>query len=749
MSLRHRCPQPTSSIVMSASPTNTNLPLSQDLAELRGKQGAGGHEALQALLAFSSLHEQIRRRRNQAVVESSRPDLWRTEQFVLDEVLQLVAKRAVALTGADGVAIALAEGDGIVCRASAGEMAPDPGARINPNSGFSGSCFRTGRIVRCDDTENDTRVNVQAANSLGVRSMVAVPLMGMQGPIGLLEAFSRDTYGFNDSDVRSLNLLAELMIAAMKPEDESRMAEISLRVQEEHAAPVAAQEGEDTRASSIDELRAQLPDRRSEALAREERIEAAVGQEAPTPAIEEGAAEPRRRFAWKLPLLLALAVVLLIVVLWWAFRATSPSPGEATPPATTAPGNGPAASGQISDAPPALPRPSTHSDGLTAVTGVRHWSSPNSTSVVVDLQDQVQYEAHRLSSPERIYFDLHDTTLAANLYGKNFDVGDAFLVRVRIAQPVQGVTRVVLETKGNPDFAVSLEQNPYRLLVEVRNPGAAAQPQAKIDLFAPTASMADTQQSARQTAPAVQLPTPRETVAVGSHALKFRIVLDAGHGGWDEGTIGRKGLMEKDLALDIVARLGKLIEQRLGGEIIYTRSDDTYVALEKRAEIANLAKADLFVSVHANYSDYPSARGVETYYTNTYSSTRARTDEADAAPAAQNISWTNVDIREKVLKSRQLAASVQSALYGRLSKENSEIRDRGIKKASYVVLTGTTMPAILAEVSFVSSPSDEKSLKSAAYRQRIAEALFKGIARYTADQQKVTLASASGKPSGR
>jgi len=205
--------------------------------------------------------------------------------------------------------------------------------------------------------------------------------------------------------------------------------------------------------------------------------------------------------------------------------------------------------------------------------------------------------------------------------------------------------------------------------------------------------------------------------------------------------------MEKDLALDIVARLGKLVAERLGGEVIYTRRDDTYIPLEKRAEIANLSQADFFVSIHANYSDTPSARGVETYYSNTYSSLNARMPGTDNT--VQPVHWTNVDLREKALLSQWLASSVQNALYGKLARTNSGLPDRGVKKASYVVLTGTTMPAILAEVSFVSSPADEKSLKRSAYRQSIAEALYKGIARFVAVQHKVTMASASSKPAGR
>src|SRR5213082_996539 len=152
---------------------------------------APGHEALQALLAFSSLHEQIRQRkaREKRHDRQASEDVWELEQFVLDEVLQLVAERALTLTGADGIAIAMAEENAIVCRASAGTIAPEFGARLDPTSGFSGACLRTGGIVRCDDSENDPRVNVQVCRRLGARSIVAVPIASAHGIVGLLEGF--------------------------------------------------------------------------------------------------------------------------------------------------------------------------------------------------------------------------------------------------------------------------------------------------------------------------------------------------------------------------------------------------------------------------------------------------------------------------------------------------------------------------------------------------------------------------------
>src|SRR5579871_1915747 len=205
-------------------------------------------DALQALLAFSALHDQIRRRRALAsrhgVFDSTgtAPEFEPSEIFVLDEVLQLVAERAIAITGADGLAIALAENNEIVLRAAAGTIRPDVGARIERDSAFSGAAFRTAQVVTCDDTETDPRVNLQACRKLGARSMVAVPLCGRRRVIGLLEAFSAWPFAFNESDVRNLSLLAELVLAALKPEDEDRFAQSAQIAQTklEPAKPPAA-----------------------------------------------------------------------------------------------------------------------------------------------------------------------------------------------------------------------------------------------------------------------------------------------------------------------------------------------------------------------------------------------------------------------------------------------------------------------------------------------------------------------------
>ncbi len=730
---------------MSASPQNAAVgpnPESADPGISAARETAAspvtyapGHEALQALLAFSSLHEQIRQRkaRESRFDRQASEDVWELEQFVLDEVLQLVAERARTITGADGVAIALAQDNAIICRASAGVIAPDAGMRLDPKSGFSGASFRTGRIVRCDDTETDPRVNVQACRRLGTRSMVAVPLAGQQNVIGLLEAFSREPYGFSDSDVRSLNLLAELILAAMKPEEEDRMAEISQRVVDGEAEPI----GED--AALVLQPKATVPE---VAVAPDSQPETVP---ATSPQVSKADhAKPGLRVA---VLLIAIAIA-IGGGLWWKIgRSSGVQRSEQAEPVIST--SGPSAAAPTNQA---TENDSSSSSELSSplreklsvlpqVTAIQHTSSPNGSTVIISLQEQVQYEAHRLSDPERIYFDLHDTALAPGLFGKSIQVNDVHLMQIRIAQPTPGITRVVLQTKTAADFSVRMESNPYRLVIDI---GGSAKPESmeRPDL-SNLPSLSRPPQLSSLPEPAITSETP----AVAT-AQKIRIVLDAGHGGWDMGTIGRKGLMEKDLVLDVVSSLGKLISDRLGAEVVYTRQNDSYVALEKRAEIANLAQANLFVSVHANYSSYSSARGVETYYTDTYSSVKARTRGAGAPEELQSVDWTNVDIREKVQESRRFAASVQRALYGMLAAKTPGIRDRGVKKASYVVLTGTSMPAILAEISFVSSPTDEDNLQSEVYRHQIAEALFKGIEQYTASHQ-VHLASTSAKTANR
>jgi N-acetylmuramoyl-L-alanine amidase len=233
-----------------------------------------------------------------------------------------------------------------------------------------------------------------------------------------------------------------------------------------------------------------------------------------------------------------------------------------------------------------------------------------------------------------------------------------------------------------------------------------------------------------------------------------RIVIDPGHGGHDSGTTGPGGIEEKQVVLDVALRLGKMLKQRLGADVIFTRDNDTFIPLETRTAIANKAQADLFLSIHANSSPDSSARGVETYYLNFTTSPDALEVAArENAVSDESIHELSdlvkkITLKDKIDESREFAADVQKSLYDNLEKGNPGLRDRGIKKAPFVVLIGANMPSILAEISFLTNSDDARELQQPAYRQRIAESLYRGVSRYISGLSGVRLAQSSGRPNG-
>jgi N-acetylmuramoyl-L-alanine amidase len=238
-------------------------------------------------------------------------------------------------------------------------------------------------------------------------------------------------------------------------------------------------------------------------------------------------------------------------------------------------------------------------------------------------------------------------------------------------------------------------------------------------------------------------PTPAKHNLNGERSLTRvlglklgRVVLDPGHGGYDGGTHGPSGLYEKDVVLDVARRLGALLEDRLGSEVIFTRSDDTFISLERRTQIANEGKADLFLSIHANSSPFRSVAGVEAYYLSlTAPKTSLDTAMRENASSSRSVFdlrdlVQKIALNDKIGESREFAARVDSALYGISSKSNPTAKNRGVKKAPFVVLIGASMPSVLAEIGFLTNASDELMLKRPDHRQKIAEALYKGIANY-------------------
>jgi N-acetylmuramoyl-L-alanine amidase len=233
-----------------------------------------------------------------------------------------------------------------------------------------------------------------------------------------------------------------------------------------------------------------------------------------------------------------------------------------------------------------------------------------------------------------------------------------------------------------------------------------------------------------------------------------RIVVDAGHGGHDCGTLGPAGIQEKEVVLDVALRLGKLLRQRMGADVIYTRDDDTFVPLEERTAIANKAEADLFISVHANSSSDPTARGVETYYLNFTTSPDAlevaARENAVSDESIHELSGLvkKITLKDKIDESREFAADVDTSLYAGLERGNPGLRDRGVKKAPFVVLIGANMPSVLAEISFLTNLDDASQLRTPQYRERIAESLYRGVAKYVSGLSGLRVAQNSSRITG-
>jgi N-acetylmuramoyl-L-alanine amidase len=403
---------------------------------------------------------------------------------------------------------------------------------------------------------------------------------------------------------------------------------------------------------------------------------------------------------------------------------------------------------------------------MVAVDNVRYWEAPNSVRVIVDLGGEVAFTQGEAKNPDRVFLDVRSAKLNSILVGKQWLVQSALLQQIRVGQFDASTVRVVLDV-GQIGRVNSFTLNdPDRLVIDVLGKETVAQPapappstvttaavqpakpvsapptSTKIEAAASTAVKTSTTAppTAKRTPEAeVKSITPAKTTNAGTRSLVrslglklSRVVIDAGHGGHDTGSVGPNGYTEKELVLDVGQRLKQLIETELGAEVVMTRTDDSFVPLEARTEIANEQEADLFISIHANSSRVRSVRGVETYFLN-FTSSREALETASRENAASERSIHELQdlvkkimLQDKVDESRELAQHVSRALAAR---KGAGV-DRGVKQAPFVVLIGANMPSVLAEICFISNPQDEKLIRNAENRQAIADSLFEGVRSY-------------------
>ncbi|MGH9452538.1 MAG: N-acetylmuramoyl-L-alanine amidase, partial [Terriglobia bacterium] len=402
---------------------------------------------------------------------------------------------------------------------------------------------------------------------------------------------------------------------------------------------------------------------------------------------------------------------------------------------------------------------------------------PTVTRVVLDVQKITDYSVFSLSNPFRMIIDIHGTpTRMVSTPAGPGGTRSQPETRRRSVSASPGVTT----DSGDPLDSTG------------RGAGKKADPSAATDTDDEASSPQAQQVRGGRAAPAVEraparigsgedssefpgekqrirelrdssshlgaIPPRSAAIAAGSPTLTRalglkigRIVIDPGHGGHDTGTIGPGGLREKDVVLDVALRLRRLLERRLGSDVIMTRDDDTFIPLEERTAIANEKTADLFISIHANASRDPSARGIETYFLNFTSDpgalALAARENATSQESVHQLSKLiqKIALSEKIDESRQFASIVDRSMVRQLNRQGIREPNRGVKKAPFVVLIGANMPSILAEISFLSNPHDERLLRKPAYRQTIAEALYAGIAQYVSQLGAVNVASRTGR----
>ena len=369
------------------------------------------------------------------------------------------------------------------------------------------------------------------------------------------------------------------------------------------------------------------------------------------------------------------------------------------------------------------------------VKNIRYWSSPNYTRVVIDVKRPVKYEHHLLKAdpghkkPRRLYLDLQNARV-----GKSIDrmvpIKDDLLQKARAGQYTENTVRVVLDMEKLGGYNVFHLYDPFRIVVDVRGfEKRKAKPRLKPEL---SAKKRKVRRGIRRT------KKPDQTISLARQlGLNVnRIVIDPGHGGKDPGCKSHRKYREKDITLNLAKRLAKRLKKEIGCEVFLTRDKDVFLSLEQRTAIANMKKADLFISLHVNAHKDGRIHGLETYFLNMATDQRAVMVAArENATSEKSISdlqtiLNDLMLNTKIRESSKLAHQVQNGMVGGAKKRYKGIRNLGVKQAPFYVLIGAQMPAVLVEVGFLSNRTERKRLISKAYQERLAVGICDGIKLY-------------------
>jgi N-acetylmuramoyl-L-alanine amidase len=392
------------------------------------------------------------------------------------------------------------------------------------------------------------------------------------------------------------------------------------------------------------------------------------------------------------------------------------------PPASPALPASPAPSARLPS--PAQPAPA-------ALRAIRREALPDALRVTLELEREVSFYDERVEGPSRVFVDLRNTRPVNSLGATPLTFPDDVVRQIRVVRQQDARTRVTLELQNAARHSVYALYDPYRIVLDFERAPASSAPTRESEL-------APTHDSGR--APAdVKKPAPTNANRLSlSRQLGLgisRVVIDAGHGGYDPGA-QVQDLNEAELTLDVALRLQKLLLKQPGVEVMLTRRANTYVSLEERTAIANRAGADLFLSIHANAGADTRVSGIETYFlsfaSNSAAEAVAARENAGSARTMRELPdlLKAIALSNKVEESRHFATLVQDSMYDKLRRVNRQARDLGVKQAPFVVLIGATMPSVLAEISFLTNRQEATLLRTSKYREQIADALLTGVMRY-------------------
>ncbi|UCF84635.1 MAG: N-acetylmuramoyl-L-alanine amidase [Desulfobacteraceae bacterium] len=368
-----------------------------------------------------------------------------------------------------------------------------------------------------------------------------------------------------------------------------------------------------------------------------------------------------------------------------------------------------------------------------AVKDIRHWSTPNYTRVVVDVSEPVKY-THRLlkadpdlRKPRRLYIELKNARVTSQIES-TLPIKDGLLQRARAGQYTKDVVRVVLDTESIGGYKVFHLHDPFRIVVDVRRTG-------KEDAT-DESRLAVKERTVRKGVRKADVPKDSVSLA-GQLGLNVKtIVIDPGHGGKDPGCNARGGVKEKDVVLSIARVLAKKIKEKIGCEVFLTRNKDVFLPLERRTAIANMKKADLFISLHINAHRNRNIWGLETYFLNIATDERSMLVAArENATSEKNISdlqaiLNDLMLNTKINESSRLAHEVQGGMFSQVKRKYKRAKNLGVKQAPFYVLIGAEMPAILVETGFLTNRMEGKRLLSKRYQESIAEGICDGVNNY-------------------